>query len=89
MNKHDAETDTVEQTPPPNPDAGKFAIFKAEDFGWVLRDNTTKPAFDYPFAARDHALAGIDARLEGRSFNGSPAKRNAYGVPLEGIEVFA
>ncbi|UGL61865.1 hypothetical protein SEA_FRANKLIN22_52 [Microbacterium phage Franklin22] len=89
MNKHDAPADEAGTTPPPNPDAGRFAVFKAEDYGWVLRDNTTKPAIDYPFAARDHAIAGIEARLDGRSFNGSPAKRNAYGTPLEGIEVFA
>ena len=73
----------------PDPDSGRFAIFKADDYGWVLRDNTTKPAFDYPFVTREHALDAMEARLEGRSFIGSKASLNVYGVPLEGIEVFA
>lgn len=83
------DDDQPDTTPAPDPNSGRFAIFKGEDAGWVLRDNTTKPAFDYPFHSREGALAGMERRLDGVSFAGSKAKLNVYGEPLEGLEVFA
>ncbi|UOK18205.1 hypothetical protein SEA_CLAYDA5_52 [Microbacterium phage Clayda5] len=85
------DTETVEQPEAPalDPNAGRFALFKGEDFGWVLRDNTTKPAFDYPFLTKAMAVEGMQHRLEGHSLQGSKAKLNVYGEPLEGLEVFA
>lgn len=84
------DTETIEQPEAPalDPNAGRFAIFKGEDYGWVLRDNTTRQ--DFPFITREHALSAMEEPLDGsRVHLGSKSRLNVYGVPLEGLEVFA
>lgn len=65
----------------------RFAVFKQADNGWVLRDY--KADLDYPFHTKAAAIGGMELRLDGRTFLGSPSRINAYGEPLESVEVFA
>ena len=81
-----AETDdpeTIIETKP-----ARFAIFAQADSGWVLRDYPADR--DYPFLTKAGAIAGMEKRVtKHMDYLGSPIKINAYGEPLEGIEVFA
>ncbi|UKH48489.1 hypothetical protein QDW18_gp52 [Microbacterium phage Katzastrophic] len=66
----------------------RYLIFAQEDAGWVLRDYLANR--DYPFHTRHAALRGLALR-DGRNedFIGSPIEVNAYGEPLENVEVIA
>jgi hypothetical protein len=83
---------TEEETTTPDPDAGRFAIFPgdSDEHGqiWVLRDNTIRPKYDYPFLSREAAVRGMRIRRDGKELIGSPAKRDVYGAPRLGVEVF-
>jgi len=76
-------SDTVVKTTP-----ARFLVFMQEDSGWVLRDYAADR--DYPFHSRAAAVKGIELR-NGRRFDfiGAPCGINAYGEPLENVEVFA
>lgn len=65
----------------------RFIVFMQGDAGWVLRDYVA--ALDYPFLTKAAAIGGMEKRLEGCDLLGSPIQVNAYGEPLEAIEVFA
>ncbi|QOP64289.1 hypothetical protein QDW16_gp15 [Microbacterium phage Quenya] len=66
----------------------RYLLFTQADAGWVLRDYLA--GRDYPFHSRHAALRGMALR-DGRNedFIGSALELNAYGEPLENVEVFA
>ncbi|AUG84848.1 hypothetical protein SEA_SHARKBOY_51 [Microbacterium phage Sharkboy] len=65
----------------------RFIVFMQDDAGWVLRDYHA--GRDYPFLTRPGAIVGMEKRLENVDLLGSPIEVNAYGEPLENVEVFA
>lgn len=65
----------------------RFAVFKQDDAGWVLRDY--RADLDYPFHTKAAAIEAMPLRLEGQSFIGSPIHLDQYGAATEAIEVFA
>ena len=75
-------SDTIVPTAP-----ARFAVFKQSDAGWVLRDY--RAYLDYPFHTKAAAIGGMELRLEGATFLGSPIDLDLYGTPTEAVEVFA
>lgn len=65
----------------------RFAVFKQDDAGWVLRDY--RADLDYPFHTKAAAIEAMPRRLEGQTFIGSPIHLDQYGAATEAIEVFA
>ena len=66
----------------------RFIVFAGEDTNlWVLRSYANNR--DYPFLSRNGAVDVIELMAEGFVPPcSSPSEINAYGEPLENVEVF-